>query len=93
MGLLKKLPVLLLGGTVVPALFALAGHLLPPDIPVAVLPGHLQLVNIVAVAVVLTVWTTALTIAIGCCVVVIMKGPAYVADRYDLSDSEAPRRS
>jgi len=25
-------------------------------------------------------------------VVVIMKGPAYVADRYDLSDAESPRR-
>jgi len=31
-------------------------------------------------------------LAVGCCVVVIMKGPAYVADRYDLSDAESPRR-
>jgi hypothetical protein len=40
--------------------------------------------------VVATVWTAVLTIAIGCFVVVVMKGPAYVADRYPLQDADEP---
>ena len=90
--LLRRLPRVLLAGTAIPLLFAVAAHLLPPDLPVAALAGHLQLVNIVATAVVLTVWTAIFTIGIGCFVVMVMKGPAYVADRYDVSDSERPRR-
>lgn len=90
--LLKRLPRLLLAGTAIPLSFALAAHLVPPDLPAVALSGHLQLVNIVATAVVLTVWTAIFTVGIGCFVVMVMKGPAYVADRYDVSDAEQPRR-
>jgi hypothetical protein len=34
--------------------------------------------------------TAVLTIAIGCIVVMIMKGPAYVADGYELDAADAP---
>jgi hypothetical protein len=90
--LLKKLPLLLLGGTLVPLFFAVGSHLWPPEVATSAMSAHLQLVDIVAIALVVTAWTAVLTIAIGCCVVVVMKGPAYVADRYDLSDAESPRR-
>lgn len=90
--LLRRLPRLLVAGTAIPLLFALAAHLVPPDLPVAALSGHLQLVNIVVTAVVLTVWTAIFTVAIGCFVVMVMKGPAYVADPYDVNDAERPRR-
>jgi hypothetical protein len=36
----------------------------------------------------ITAWTAVFTVAIACCVVPIMKGLAYVADRRDISDSE-----
>ena len=49
---------------------------------------YLTGVGIYAVATVVTVWTAAFTVAIGCLIVMIMKGPAYVADRYPLIDSE-----
>ena len=90
--LLRRLPVLLLGGTVVPVLFGVASRLWPPAGAPSALAAHFQFVDIAAIALIVTAWTAALTIAIGCGVVVIMKGPAYVADRYDLSDAESPRR-
>jgi hypothetical protein len=31
------------------------------------------------------------TVAIYCFIVFVMKGPAYVADRYELPDEDAPR--
>jgi len=48
-------------------------------------------VDIIAIAMAVTVWTAVLTVAIGCFVVIMMKGPAYVADAYELEDSERPR--
>jgi hypothetical protein len=90
--LLRRLPVLLLGGTLVPVLFGINSRLWPPAGAPSALAAHFQFIDIVAIALIVTAWTAALTIAVGCCVVAIMKGPAYVADRYDLSDAESPRR-
>jgi len=36
-------------------------------------------------------WTVVFTVAIGAFIVFVMKGPAYVADRYELPDEDAPR--
>jgi hypothetical protein len=88
--LLRRLPLALLGGTLIPALAALGSHLRPPRDPFVDIDKHLQMIDFMAIATVVTVWVAILTIAIGCCVVVIMKGPAYVADRYDLSDADDP---
>ena len=35
-------------------------------------------------------WTLVLTLAIGCVIVMLMKGPAYVADGYALVQRDAP---
>jgi len=35
-------------------------------------------------------WAALLTVSIFCVVVLVMKGPAYIADRYDLPDSDRP---
>ncbi|WP_168735182.1 cytochrome b [Pseudothauera rhizosphaerae] len=35
-------------------------------------------------------WAVLLTVGIFCFVVLVMKGPAYIADRYDLPDSDRP---
>ena len=90
--LLRRLPVLLLGGTLVPVFLGIASRLWPPAGAPSMLAAHFQFIDIIAIALIVTTWTAALTVAVGCCVVVIMKGPAYVADRYDLSDAESPRR-
>jgi len=36
-------------------------------------------------------WNVLLTVGIGAFIVMVMKGPAYVADGYALSDADAPR--
>ena len=43
------------------------------------------------VGVVTLVWAAVLTIAIGCVIVWLMKGPAYVADGYEVSHSDKPK--
>jgi hypothetical protein len=35
-------------------------------------------------------WNTVLTLAIGAFIVMVMKGPAYVADAYPLVEAEVP---
>ena len=89
--LLRKLPLVLLGGTLIPLLVSLGSHLLPPQGAAREVARHLQRIDFAAIATVVTLWVAVLTVAIGCVVVVIMKGPAYVADRYELSDSDEPR--
>ena len=86
----KKLPWILLGGTAIPALCFLYAVLFPnPDIGDPI-EKYLSGVAIAAVAATLTIWTAVFTMAIGCGIVWIMKGPAYVADRYPLVDADAP---
>jgi hypothetical protein len=89
--LLRRLPTIALAGTLVPLFFAVASHLFPSAGADADLARHLQFVDHLAIAVVVTHWAGVLTAAIGCVVVILMKGPAYVADRYDLTDSDRPR--
>jgi hypothetical protein len=91
--ILKKLPLYLAGGTVVPALVTVFSHLFPPagtSIEVAKQTGIL---DYVALGAVFTVWTAALTVAIGCLVVIVMKGPTYAADSYPMEDPEHPDRN
>lgn len=89
--ILRKLPKYLAGGTLVPAFVSIATRLFPPAGNAEEVAKHLATVDILSIAAVITVWTAVLTVAIGCVVVVLMKGPGYVADAYDLVDSERPK--
>ena len=92
--ILKKLPIFLAAGTTIPLFCYLFAYLFPaPGDPTVTVEKYLAGVGILSVATVITIWTAAFTIAIGCVVVVIMKGPAYVADRYPLIDAEEPRQT
>ena len=88
--IMAKLPIFLAAGTAIP-IFC---YLIAPLFLAAGLNAerYLTSVAIYAVATVLTVWIAAFTVAIGCLIVMIIKGPAYVADRYPLIDAEEPRR-
>ena len=48
----------------------------------------LTIYQLVGLAVLL--WTLVLTLAIGCAVVIVMKGPAFVADAYPPPGRDAP---
>ena len=50
------------------------------------MPG---MVDIYVISVLILHWTVAFTLAIGACIVLVMKGPAYVADPYPLPKPEA----
>jgi predicted Na+-dependent transporter len=86
----RKLPGVTLLGTLVPLVLSLANRIFPPDGTAAQIEKYTSSVDILAIATVVTVWTAVLTVAIACFVVMIMKGHAYVADAYELEDSERP---
>ena len=52
-------------------------------------PG-LAMVDIYCVSLIVLHWTVVFTVGIGAFIVMVMKGPAYVADAYPLSDAERP---
>lgn len=52
---------------------------------------HIKSVDIFAIATEITLLTAVFTIAIGCVVVHIMKGPAYVADAMPVSHADRPK--
>ena len=52
----------------------------------------MQTFDFVMIGLVVFVWTAVLTVGIGCLIVWLMKGPAYVADAYPLPHSEEPKR-
>jgi hypothetical protein len=86
--LFKKLPMFLLGGAVIPLLIALSGRVFPPDGPTADVAKHISTLDIFSIAVGLTAWFALMTVGVGCVVVIIMKGPAYVADGYSPDDAK-----
>lgn len=47
----------------------------------------LTTLDIFSLAAGITAWSAILTVAVGCIVVVVMKGPAYVADGYSPDDA------
>jgi hypothetical protein len=49
-------------------------------------------VQIVLASVLLLHWTAVFTVGLACAIVWIAKGPAYVADAYELIDSDRPAR-
>lgn len=81
---LRKIPVYLAGGTFVPLAMAILSRMLPIDGAVAEVAKRIQIIDYIALGAVFTVWTAALTVLIGCCVVMVMKGPHYAADSYYL---------
>jgi hypothetical protein len=86
----RKLPLIFAVGTAVPVLLLGLLHLLAAD-GALVQPRNLQIIDYVVVGVVLFHWSAVATLAIGCAVVMLMKGPGYVADGFDVSHSDRPR--
>ena len=90
--LLRLMPTVCLAGTLLPALMAVAARFLIVDGSAAELARRIQLFDFVMIGLVIFVWTLAVTVTIGCVIVWLMKGPAYVADGFDVSHSDKPGR-
>jgi hypothetical protein len=88
--ILKNTPLSFLSSALVIGLFTLGAHLFPPDGTAQELLKYFELVNILAIATLITAWTAIFTVAIGAIVVYLMKGPAYVWDPLELIDADEP---
>ncbi|MEJ2256417.1 MAG: hypothetical protein P8X98_05325 [Woeseiaceae bacterium] len=91
MRILRRLPVV----TLVASLAVLALPVLVRMLPVAAgldPVKHARSVDIFAIATGITLLVAAFTVAIGCIIVHIMKGPAYAADSFPVSHADRPAR-
>jgi len=88
--LLRRLPLIAIAGTVIPTLCFLAVRLAAARAS-DVVPAKLAMsIEIALASLVILYWTIVFTVALGCVIVMIAKGPAYVADAYPLPDADAP---
>lgn len=83
----KRLPAILLMGTALPLAVLLA---LWWTLATAAEERHLLLLSYQLLGLLVLHWTLVLTVAIGCVVVMVMKGPAFVADAYPLPQDRPP---
>lgn len=87
--ILRRLPRIAVVGSLLPAALAVLVRILPAE------PGidqakHIKSVDIFAIATEVTFLIAVFTVAIGCVVVYVMKGPAYVADAYPVEHADRP---
>ena len=88
----KRLPAMALFGTCIPLLLWAGLFLLLDE---SQSPAHerwLLLAGYIMAGVLALHWTLVITVAIGCVIVMVMKGPAYVADAYPVPHSDSPSR-
>ncbi len=88
--ILRRLPRVLWIGTLLAALGAGLMRLLPWSGTEAEIATRITTVDIYLISLVILHWTAVLTVAIGAFIVMVMKGPAYVADAYPMPDAEHP---
>ncbi len=88
--LLRRMPRILAIGTLLPVLASGLARLWPVIGGNELIAVTLLTVDIYVISTVILHWTLVLTLSIGCFIVLVMKGPAYVADAYPLTDFERP---
>jgi hypothetical protein len=88
--ILRRLPRVLWVGTALAALLAGVMRWLPWSGSEAEVSTRITTVDIYLISLVILHWTAVLTVAIGAFIVLVMKGPAYVADPYPLNDADRP---
>lgn len=89
--LLRKLPQLTLAGTLIPVLAALIARFYFDKGSAAEIERQVQTFDYMMLGLVVFIWVVVVTVAIGCVIVWLMKGPAYVADGYEVSHSDQPK--
>lgn len=85
------MPNVCVAGTLLPALMSGIARLLITEGSVAEVARRIQMFDFLMIGLVVLIWTLVLTLSIGCVIVWLMKGPAYVADGYELSHSDEPK--
>lgn len=90
--LFRKLPLLTLTGFVVIGALALLARIWPWEGDPKGVADLIQRLDFALIGAGIFHLTVMLTLAIGCVVVLIMKGPRYSADSYPVSDADRPKR-
>ena len=88
--ILRRLPHLLWIGTLLAAMGAGLMRVLPWSGSAAEVATRITTVDIYLISLVILHWTVLFTVGICAFIVMVMKGPAYVADAYQLPDAERP---
>ena len=91
--ILRRLPAVLWQGTALLVLCALVVQLWPWDGTEAKVFTRITTAHIWLISLMVLHWTVVLTVAIGAFIVLVMKGPAYVADAYPMDEAETPSPS
>lgn len=86
----KKLPWIGGVGTALPAVLMGMAWLAAPEVPTPASERELTQWLYIAIGVVVLHWTLVLTAAIGCVIVMLMKGPAFVADGFEVQHTDSP---
>lgn len=86
----KKLPWIALAGTALPLALVALAWLAAPEAPTPADERQLTQWLYMAIGVVVLHWTLVLTAAIGCVIVMLMKGPAFVADGFEVQHTDHP---
>ena len=88
--ILRRLPGVLVLGTLASALPSLVARLFPWQGSAVEVATLITTIDIYGISLAILHWTVVFTLVIGAFTVMVMKGPAYVADAYPLEDSETP---
>ena len=88
--LLRLMPKVFLAGTVLPGVMALLARVFITGGSAAELARNIQMFDFLMVGLLIFIWTLALVVTIGCVIVWLMKGPAYVADGFEVSHRDTP---
>lgn len=88
--ILRLLPKVFVVGTVLILLPSVIARLWTMDDAPWMISKFITTIDIYALGLVTVLWTALFTVGVGALTVMIMKGPAYVADPYPLPDSDKP---
>lgn len=88
--LVRRLPKLCLAGLLALLLAWLLSLVLPFDGDPQEVARNLRTFNYTLIGLAIFHLTMVLTVAFGCLIVMIMKGPQYTSDSYPVSDAERP---
>jgi len=89
--LLRLMPSVCMAGTLLPGLMSLVARYLMTASSATELLRRIQVFDFLMIGLVISIWTLVLIVSIGCVIVWLMKGPAYVADGYEVSHSDSPK--
>lgn len=88
--ILKMLPMIMAAGIFVPLFLSAFVRIFPFFWSEHDISKWQTGVDIVSISLFFAISSTVITVAIGCITIMLMKGPAFVADAYELDDADQP---